>query len=86
MAHECGCGHGSSVVLGMEIGKAAPIRDDQTVGEVAHLRAGALQVMQEMGINHCCGAQLTLREAAASAGVPLDVLLAALNGVRKASA
>ena len=42
--------------------------------------------MQEMGINHCCGAQLTLREAAASAGVPLDALLAALNGVRKASA
>jgi iron-sulfur cluster repair protein YtfE (RIC family) len=32
-----------------------------------------------MGINHCCGAHLTLREAAASAGVALDTLLDALN-------
>jgi iron-sulfur cluster repair protein YtfE (RIC family) len=29
--------------------------------------------------DHCCGAQLTLREAAASAGVPLEALLVALN-------
>jgi iron-sulfur cluster repair protein YtfE (RIC family) len=35
--------------------------------------------MKEMGINHCCGAHLTLQEAAAAAGVPLDALLAALN-------
>ena len=71
----------------VEIGKAeAPIRADETVGGVAHHHAGALEVMKEMGINHCCGAQLTLREAAASAGVPLDTLLAALNEVRKAPA
>jgi iron-sulfur cluster repair protein YtfE (RIC family) len=56
------------------------------VGEVAHHRPGALEVMKEMGINHCCGAQLTLREAAASAGVPLDALLTALNEVAKAPA
>jgi len=30
-------------------------------------------------LDHCCGAQLTLREAAASAGVPLEALLVALN-------
>jgi iron-sulfur cluster repair protein YtfE (RIC family) len=35
--------------------------------------------MKEMGINHCCGAHLTLREAAAAAGVPLEALLDALN-------
>jgi iron-sulfur cluster repair protein YtfE (RIC family) len=56
------------------------------VGDVAHHHAGALEVMKAMGINHCCGAQLTLREAAASAGVPLDTLLAALNEVQKAPA
>ena len=35
--------------------------------------------MKEMGINHCCGAHLTLREAAASAGVTIEALLEALN-------
>jgi regulator of cell morphogenesis and NO signaling len=95
MAHECSCDHGSPMVLDVremapretEIGTAeAPIGAEQTVGEVAHHRAGALEVMKEMGINHCCGAQLTLREAAASAGVPLDTLLTALNEVGKAPA
>jgi iron-sulfur cluster repair protein YtfE (RIC family) len=42
--------------------------------------------MKEMGINHCCGAHLTLREAAATAGVSLEALLAALNEARKAPA
>lgn len=83
MAHSCSCGHDSSMVLGKA---AAPIGAEQTVGEVAHHRPGALEVMKEMGINHCCGAQLTLREAAASAGVPLDALLTALNEVAKAPA
>ena len=71
MAHECSCDHGSPMVLDVremaprepEIGTAeAPVGAEQTVGEVAHHRAGALEVMKEMGINHCCGAQLTLRE------------------------
>ena len=76
MAHECSCSHQA----------LAPIRAEQTVGDVVHDHAGALEVMKTMGINHCCGAQLTLGEAAASAGVPLDTLLAALNEARKAPA
>jgi hypothetical protein len=40
--------------------------------------------MERMGINHCCGAHLTLREAAAAAGVPLDTVLTALGGARPA--
>ena len=71
----------------VEVGKVeGGISAEQTVGDVAHRHAGTLEVMKEMGINHCCGAQLTLREAAASAGVPLDALLTALNEVRKAPA
>ena len=71
----------------VEIGKTGgPIRADETVGDVAHDHAGVLEVMKEMGINNCCGAQLSLREAAASAGVALDALLAALNEARKAPA
>ena len=79
MAHECSCDHGSPMVPGVR--EMAPlISADETVGDVVHHHAGALEVMKAMGINHCCGAQLTLREAAASAGVPLDVLVTALKG------
>lgn len=68
----------------VEIGKSLPpVRAEQTVGDVAHHYPRTLEVMKEMGINHCCGAQLTLSEAAASAGVPLDALLGALNETRK---
>jgi iron-sulfur cluster repair protein YtfE (RIC family) len=48
------------------------------VAEVAR-DPGALDVLKRMGINHCCGAHLSLREAAAAAGVPLDALLRALT-------
>jgi iron-sulfur cluster repair protein YtfE (RIC family) len=63
-----------------------PVRADQTVADVAQLRAGALETMKALGINHCCGAHLTLSEAAAAAGVPLDALLAALNEPQEARA
>ena len=64
----------------MEISKPMPpVTADLTVGDVAHHYPGTLGVMQTMGINHCCGAQLTLGEAAASAGVSIDTLLKALN-------
>jgi iron-sulfur cluster repair protein YtfE (RIC family) len=76
MAHECSCSHQA----------LPPVRAEQTVGDVVHADAGALEVMKEMGINHCCGVQLTLSEAAASAGVPLATLLAALSEARKAPA
>ena len=83
MAHDCTChrdvpnepGHG-----------CAPLGPDDTVGEVIQNRAGALEILKEMGINHCCGAHLTLREAAASAGVSLAVLLAALAEAQAAPA
>ena len=72
----------------IEIGRAAfaPISAEATVGEVAHRDPRALAVMQAMGINHCCGAQLTLGEAAAAAGVPIEGLLRALHETRVASA
>jgi len=76
MAHECGChAHAPSTIRGA----TAIITPDMTVGDVAHHYAGTLDVMKDMGINHCCGAHLSLREAAASAGVSLEALLDALN-------
>jgi iron-sulfur cluster repair protein YtfE (RIC family) len=35
--------------------------------------------LEAFGLNHCCGAHLTLREGAAAAGVAVDDVLAALN-------
>jgi iron-sulfur cluster repair protein YtfE (RIC family) len=52
---------------------------DQTVGQVAGRSPHALDVLKRFGINHCCGASLTLAEAAAAAGVDLRALLAALS-------
>lgn len=50
----------------------------RTVAGVVAERPERLEILKTLGINHCCGAHLTLTEAAASAGVPLDRLLAAL--------
>ena len=81
MVHECGCHSGTTRSM-----KLPMITSEQTVGDVAHHYPGTLEVMKETGINHCCGAQLTLAEAAASAGVSLDALLKALNETQKAPA
>ena len=77
MAHQCGCGHGSGPKVDT-VQAETPIRADETVGDVAR-RPRTLDVLKDLGINHCCGAHLTLREAAAAAGTPLETLLAALN-------
>jgi iron-sulfur cluster repair protein YtfE (RIC family) len=71
-ACQCGCGHSGAEPA------TSPVRPEQTVEEVSHRSPEALAVLQELGINHCCGAHLTLAEAAAAAGVPLDQLLARL--------
>lgn len=51
---------------------------DQTV-EQASRAPEALAELGRLGVNHCCGAHMTLAEAAAAAGVPVDTLLRALN-------
>jgi regulator of cell morphogenesis and NO signaling len=55
------------------------VRPEQTVAEVTEAHPAALAVFKKMGVNHCCGAHLSLTEAAASAGIQLDALLAALD-------
>ena len=69
----CGCGHhgGARETAGRYTG-------DTLVREVA-ADASGLAVLERFGLNHCCGAHLSLRESAAAAGVSLDVLLAALS-------
>lgn len=55
------------------------VHADQTVDDIIRRHAGALELFKRAGINHCCGAHLSLREAAAAAGAPLGALLLALN-------
>jgi iron-sulfur cluster repair protein YtfE (RIC family) len=83
MAHACGCRHDSPRV---SAGSLAPVRPEETVGEIVQRDPGALEIMKGMGINHCCGAGLTLSEAAASVGMSVGTVLAALNERRKAPA
>ncbi len=58
---------------------------EQTVAEISR-DPRILEILKARGINHCCGAHLSLREAAAAAGVPLDELLAALDAAAGAKA
>ena len=44
----------------------------------------ALEILKEAGINHCCGAHLTLAEGAAAAGVALAPLVARLDALAPA--
>ena len=41
-------------------------------------------VFNEYGVDACCGGAATLREAALEAGVPIDVLLSALEQAAEA--
>jgi len=53
------------------------------VADISHHLAGAVDVLRAKGINHCCGAHLTLSEAAASAGASLESLLEALRALER---
>jgi tRNA 2-thiouridine synthesizing protein A len=46
----------------------------------------AVEILKEAGINHCCGAHLTLTEGAAAAGIALAPLLARLEALLPAEA
>ncbi len=72
MAQTCACSAGCTST-------ASPITAERTVEDVSRHSPGALAVLKAKGINHCRGAHLTLRQAAAAAGTPLDDLLEALG-------
>jgi tRNA 2-thiouridine synthesizing protein A len=76
MAHPCGCEHDSPATPGRAL---SPVEPEHTVEHIVRHHAGAFEILKRAGINHCCGAHLSLREAAAAAGAPLGALLVALN-------
>ena len=71
----CGCNHGAAPIA-IEL----PRITEKTTVEEAKSRPGGLDVLQRFGINHCCGAHLPLREAAAAAGVAIEDVLKTLTG------
>ena len=77
----CGCRHGassSSVDLGQKT-RPLSLAPEDTV-EAAALRSPyGLLVLQHFGIDACCGGHLTLAQAAAAAGVPVETVLRALE-------
>ena len=77
MTRACGCHEPKEAAAG-------PPAASQTVAELVAARPESLEILKSLGINHCCGAHLTLTEAAASAGIPLERLLTAL-GARPAA-
>jgi iron-sulfur cluster repair protein YtfE (RIC family) len=82
MVDQCGC-------AGKNSPRAAALPStlgaNDTVAEASR-RPEALDALKRLGVNHCCGAHLTLAEAAAAAGVPLAELLAAVNAAPLAPA
>src|SRR5215475_15717920 len=79
MTQTCSCRHGS---LAPNETAVKTVHAEHTVGEVVQRDADALEIMKQLGINHCCGAHLTLREAAVAVGASLEALLAKLNEPR----
>jgi len=76
MAHTCKCSSRSG-------SSGFAVTAERTVADISHNLPGALEVLRARGINHCCGAHLTLSEAAASAGASLEGLLEALRALER---
>lgn len=51
------------------------LREDSTLGELAATHPATVRVFRRHGIDFCCGGDLSLREASAAHGVPLELLL-----------
>jgi iron-sulfur cluster repair protein YtfE (RIC family) len=60
------------------VARRARYAGEEIIGDVAREPA-ALAVLERFGVNHCCGAGLSLREGAAAAGADLAALLSALE-------
>jgi iron-sulfur cluster repair protein YtfE (RIC family) len=83
MDHACGCRHPEGAT-GTRVRIHKPhetLTGEHTVGEAAGRSPRALAVIQEFGLDHCCGAHLTLTQAAATAGVRVEAVLRRLDDV-----
>jgi iron-sulfur cluster repair protein YtfE (RIC family) len=78
MAHTCRCGCGHADQAAAVAARLKGYAGDERIGDVAQ-EPGALAVLERLGVNHCCGGHLSLREGAAAAGIELATLVRALE-------
>jgi len=71
----CGCGHEAATA---EVASGV-ITPGDTIDMVVKRVPGAVTVLRELGIDTCCGGNLTLAQAAASAGIPSERILRTLS-------
>jgi len=83
MSQTCGCGcrHGAapSPAEAGPMARPLSLMPEDTVEAAARRAPHGLPILQRFGIDACCGGHLTLAQAAASAGVPVETLLRALE-------
>lgn len=79
MSQACGCRceHGTSVA------PRDPITPEDTIETTARRFPRAPEILRGLGIDTCCGGRLTLAQAAASAGLPVEGVLRALDAAAK---
>ena len=75
MGTSCRCGCREHREPRAEVARFTP----ETPVGVAAKDPAARVVLERFGLNHCCGAHLSLREGAAAAGVEVADVLEALN-------
>lgn len=77
----CGCRHGMTVGLGATVCTEGRRTTDsaETVEDAARRSPRAAEILRGFGIDTCCGGRLTLSQAPASAGVPVETVLEALD-------
>ncbi|CCW17271.1 Nitric oxide-dependent regulator DnrN or NorA [Sphingobium indicum BiD32] len=59
--------------------------DERTLGEIAVALPGATALFRGVGLDYCCGGQVTLRDAAAASSLELAVIVAELSGLKQGS-
>jgi hypothetical protein len=83
MGQTCGCGccHSASPspVEAGPMTRPLALMPEDTVEAAARRSPQGLPILQRFGIDTCCGGHLTLAQAAASAGVPVETVLRALE-------
>jgi regulator of cell morphogenesis and NO signaling len=83
MGETCGCGCRHGTTASLDTARRTDIGSEETVETVARRSSDAAEILRGLGIDTCCGGGLTLSQAAASAGVRVETVLAALGADRK---